>query len=62
MVFVGPDANAINAMGLKHTSRDLALKAGVPVVPGSRLLNGPDDALKVGREMGFPVRTLCPLL
>ena len=34
IVFVGPPAAAIRAMGLKDRAKDLMEKAGVPVVPG----------------------------
>ena len=34
LVFIGPSADAIRAMGLKDAAKALMLKAGVPVVPG----------------------------
>jgi 3-methylcrotonyl-CoA carboxylase alpha subunit len=34
IVFVGPPAAAIRAMGLKHRAKELVAAAGVPVVPG----------------------------
>ncbi len=34
LVFIGPSAAAIRAMGLKDAAKALMLKAGVPVVPG----------------------------
>ena len=34
LVFIGPTANAIRAMGLKDAAKALMEKAGVPVVPG----------------------------
>jgi len=34
LVFIGPSANAIRAMGLKDAAKALMEKAGVPVVPG----------------------------
>lgn len=56
LVFVGPSPESIEQFGLKHTARELALSAKVPVVPGSQgLLAGVDDALRAGRELGFPV-------
>ncbi|GAB1208698.1 hypothetical protein APSETT445_007449 [Aspergillus pseudonomiae] len=56
MVFAGPSPECIEAFGLKHTARDLATKAGVPIVPGSTgLVTSEDDAVKVARELGFPV-------
>lgn len=37
MVFVGPSPEPITEMGQKHRARDLAAKAGIPVVPGTGL-------------------------
>jgi 3-methylcrotonyl-CoA carboxylase alpha subunit len=34
LVFIGPSASAIRAMGLKHAAKALMEKAGVPIVPG----------------------------
>ena len=34
LVFIGPDAKAMRAMGSKTNGRDVAVAAGVPVVPG----------------------------
>ncbi|MBD9371036.1 ATP-grasp domain-containing protein [Rhizobium sp. ARZ01] len=56
IIFVGPSANCIELMGSKIESKQIALKAGVPSVPGyigddqstSRLL---DEA----RSIGFPL-------
>lgn len=56
LVFVGPSPESIEQFGLKHTARDLALKAGVPVVPGTQgLLSGVEDAVKAAKDLGFPV-------
>lgn len=55
MVFIGPDAEVISKMGLKHVARDLAIAAGVPVIQGSGLLQSADEALHQAKEKGFPV-------
>ncbi|HTR01929.1 MAG TPA: biotin carboxylase N-terminal domain-containing protein [Thermoanaerobaculia bacterium] len=56
LVFVGPPASAIAAMGSKTGSRRLMEQAGVPVVPG---MAGPArDAAEVAvfaRKVGYPV-------
>jgi acetyl-CoA/propionyl-CoA/long-chain acyl-CoA carboxylase, biotin carboxylase, biotin carboxyl carrier protein len=55
LVFVGPPAAAIEAMGDKVRSRTVAMRAGVPIVPGS---DGPLDqegARAFGAEHGFPL-------
>ena len=54
--FAGPSPDSIEQFGLKHTARDLALQAGVPVVPGTQgLLNNEDDAVAAANELGYPV-------
>ena len=56
LVFVGPPASAIRAMGLKAQSKQLMEKAGVPLVPG---YHGADqDPALLQREadrIGYPV-------
>jgi acetyl-CoA carboxylase biotin carboxylase subunit len=55
LVFVGPSADAIDAMGDKITAVGLAEKAGVPRVPGSGALSDVAHARRVGAEIGYPV-------
>src|SRR2546430_3071355 len=56
LVFIGPSARAITAMGDKVEARRLMRKAGVPVVPGSDDALGSDaEVEKVASEMGFPL-------
>ena len=56
IVFVGPPASAIRAMGLKDAAKALVERAGVPVVPG---YHGPKQEPAFLREraanIGFPV-------
>ena len=56
LVFVGPPAAAIDAMGNKARARDLMQAAGVPCVPGYQGADQSDDRLaaEAGR-IGFPV-------
>ena len=44
LVFIGPSAAAIRAMGLKDAAKALMAEAGVPVVPGYHGADQ-DDAL-----------------
>jgi acetyl-CoA/propionyl-CoA carboxylase, biotin carboxylase, biotin carboxyl carrier protein len=56
IVFVGPSATAIAAMGDKIEARRIAAAAGVPVVPGSDgPVASPSAALAWGAEHGYPV-------
>ncbi len=56
IVFIGPPAHAIRAMGDKIESKRLAHRAGVSVVPGHEdPVHTFAEALHVAREIGFPV-------
>ncbi|HEY5286655.1 MAG TPA: acetyl-CoA carboxylase biotin carboxylase subunit [Solirubrobacteraceae bacterium] len=57
IVFIGPPASAIEAMGSKTKARELMQAAGVPIVPGTtEPVATPADALKIAKkEIGFPV-------
>jgi len=56
IVFVGPPASAIRAMGLKHHAKTLMEKAGVPVVPGYHgELQEPKFLKQKAYEIGYPV-------
>ncbi len=56
IVFIGPTPEAIEAMGNKARAREIAHKAGIPVVPGSQ---GPvrtlEEALAVANRVGYPL-------
>ncbi|MGE4081013.1 MAG: biotin/lipoyl-containing protein, partial [Reyranella sp.] len=56
IVFIGPEAHAIHAMGDKIESKKLALAAGVSTVPGylDAIANA-EEAVKIAREVGYPV-------
>ena len=56
IVFVGPPANAIAAMGDKIESKKLAKAAGVNVVPGYvGVIDDTEHAVKISDEIGYPV-------
>ena len=56
IVFVGPPAAAVRAMGLKDAAKRLMEAAGVPVVPGYHGEEQDDAALLAqARRVGFPV-------
>ena len=56
IIFIGPDAFAINTMGDKITARKKMIAAGVPVVPGTtEAITDENEALKTIHEIGLPV-------
>ena len=56
LIWVGPDADAIEMMGNKSLARESARQAGVPVLPGSDGPLDPEaDAIEVARGIGYPL-------
>ena len=56
LVFIGPPASAIQAMGLKAESKQLMEKAGVPLVPGYHGTNQDPELLqREADRIGYPV-------
>ena len=55
IAFCGPTPEQIRQFGLKHTSREIAERAGVPLIPGTGLLNSLDEAKACAIELGYPV-------
>jgi acetyl-CoA carboxylase biotin carboxylase subunit len=54
--FIGPSPEAMAQLGDKNAARDLAKRAGVPVVPGSEgIIEEPAQALRFAHDVGFPV-------
>jgi acetyl-CoA carboxylase biotin carboxylase subunit len=54
--FIGPSPEAMAKLGDKNAARKMARQAQVPVVPGSDgLIEDEAQAVKVAREIGFPV-------
>jgi acetyl-CoA carboxylase biotin carboxylase subunit len=54
IVFIGPPASAMRAMGSKTAARDKMSAAGVPIVPGARC-ETTDEAVAAATKIGFPV-------
>ncbi len=56
LVFIGPTANALRAVGDKVLARQTAQACGVPVVPGSAAsLNDHVEAAEIAKMVGYPV-------
>jgi acetyl-CoA carboxylase, biotin carboxylase subunit len=54
IVFIGPPASAMRALGSKTAARDVMEAAGVPIVPGARCTTT-DEATAAALRIGFPV-------
>lgn len=54
--FIGPNSNAITAMGMKSTAKSIVEKAGVATIPG---YNGSDNSIQklveAANKIGYPV-------
>jgi urea carboxylase / allophanate hydrolase len=55
IVWVGPTGDAIRKLGLKHSAREIAEKAGVPLVPGSGLVADATEAKEIAAKLQYPV-------
>ncbi|HBT84466.1 MAG: acetyl-CoA carboxylase biotin carboxylase subunit [Fermentimonas sp.] len=55
IIFIGPSAESIEAMGDKISARKKMIEAKVPVVPGTSEDLKPKDLFKVCRKIGLPV-------
>jgi acetyl-CoA/propionyl-CoA carboxylase biotin carboxyl carrier protein len=56
LTWIGPSPQAIRDLGDKVTARQLAGKAGAPLVPGTRdPVSGPDEVVAFATEHGLPV-------
>ena len=55
LVFIGPPADVMERMGDKARAKAEMRAAGVPLVPGTEGIAGPDDARAAAEELGFPV-------
>lgn len=56
ITFVGPTSASLRLLGDKIAARKLAMRLGVPVVPGSaRPLASLEEASRLARQVGYPV-------
>jgi urea carboxylase len=53
--FIGPTVDQIASFGEKHTARELAALAGVPMLAGTGLLSSADEAVAAAERIGLPV-------
>jgi len=56
IAFIGPNPEAIEAMGDKINSKKLAAEAGVSTVPGHMgLIETTEEAVKIANQIGYPI-------
>ena len=56
IAFIGPNIDAISAMGDKIESKKIAQNAGVNTIPGFLgAIPDADEAVRIAKEIGFPV-------
>ena len=55
ITFIGPKPDQMRRFGLKHTAREIAEQQCVPLLPGTGLLAGIEEALAAAAGIGFPV-------
>lgn len=56
IIFIGPKPHSIRAMGDKIMARQTMIKAGVPVVPGTKeKLKKEKEALSIAKKIGYPI-------
>ncbi len=56
ITFVGPRAELLSQMGDKTAARQVAVRAGIPVLPGNQdAITDFATALKTGKKIGFPL-------
>ena len=56
ITFIGPSGDIIRKLGDKSAARQLMMKAGVPVVPGSKgAIRSVEEGMSLADEIGYPV-------
>jgi urea carboxylase len=55
IVFIGPTPEQMEMFGLKHSAREIAKRAGVPLLPGTALITELEEALEEAGNIGYPV-------
>ncbi|MBR3604158.1 MAG: acetyl-CoA carboxylase biotin carboxylase subunit [Elusimicrobiaceae bacterium] len=54
ITFIGPTAKSISMLGVKSTAREIAIKGGVAITPGSDGVVG-KNYKEVARKIGYPI-------
>jgi Acetyl/propionyl-CoA carboxylase, alpha subunit len=55
ILFIGPDAETITKMGDKDEARRTVKNAGVPIIPGTDIIENVESGLELAEDIGYPV-------
>jgi acetyl-CoA carboxylase biotin carboxylase subunit len=55
LTFIGPRPEVMRLMGDKNKARQAMVELGLPVLPGSGLLNSAAEGLTAAKKIGFPI-------
>ncbi|MCM3066116.1 urea carboxylase [Priestia flexa] len=55
IAFIGPTPEQMDIFGLKHSAREIAERAGVPLLKGTNLIDSLESAIKQANTIGYPV-------
>ncbi|MBC7475029.1 MAG: acetyl-CoA carboxylase biotin carboxylase subunit [Candidatus Sericytochromatia bacterium] len=55
IIFIGPSTQSMKKMSLKVESRQLAKQIGLPLVPGTEIINSVDELRAEAAKIGFPI-------
>ena len=56
ITFIGPTVATMNAMGDKISSKQIAIKCGVPIIPGvDHALKSLEEVTEIAEKIGYPV-------
>jgi len=53
--FIGPSAQMIDQMGNKEQARAIMQSAGIPILPGTAVIEDLDEAAEAAQRIGFPL-------
>ncbi len=55
LIFIGPNSGHIRLMGDKIRARKIAQDLGIPVIPGSELIQDVSEVMPLAENVGFPI-------
>ncbi|HEY4715525.1 MAG TPA: acetyl-CoA carboxylase biotin carboxylase subunit [bacterium] len=61
IIFIGPDSDCMKRLGNKLEAKSLAEKLGIPVLPGSKNLESPEESIIAAEKIGYPVIFKSPM-